>query len=105
MRATPPEGTVTVTHTNGLTVTIAVGAVVTVRWGASDCYGAVVSRISGFTVHLTFTPYGKPRSVPADTILASALPPAGDTVTLDPCSVPRHQPRITPTIRRRKGEG
>lgn len=54
-----------------------------------DAYGAVVVRIYRKTVHLTFTPEGRPRVVEHQQIIcvASAAP-----ATIALSSVPRHQP-------------
>lgn len=81
-------------------LTITVGAVVLVRDGQDDSYGAVVSSLNGGCVRLTFTPEGKPRRVPMGMVLSTISPKAE---VLDPKAVPRFQPPPTAVPRRRKG--
>lgn len=81
-------------------LTITVGAVVLVRNGRDDSYGAVVSSLDGGCVRLTFTPEGKPRRVPMGMVLSTV---SSKTEALDPKAVPRFQPPPTAVPRRRKG--
>lgn len=80
-------------------ITIRVGAVVLVRDGADDTYGAVVSSLHGGSVWLTFTPEGKPRRVPMGAVVSVASKEAD---SLDPRRVPRFQLPPTTVPRRRK---
>lgn len=80
-------------------LTISVGAVVLVRDGEQDSFGAVVSSLDGGCVRLTFTPVGKPRRVPMGMILSTV---SSKTEVLDPKSAPRFQPSPTAVPRRRR---
>lgn len=80
-------------------ITVTVGAMVLVRARERDSYGAVVRKIEGAHIHLTFTPRGERRTVLAGEVL-SAL--SDKTATLDPSSVPQYQPGPQVTPRRRR---
>lgn len=83
------------------TITVRVGAMVLVRSQERDCYGAVVQRIEGMHVNLTFTPRGERRRVLAGEILSAFN---DQPATLDLSSVPQYQPdpQVTPRRRRAK---
>lgn len=104
--ATRSTGTVTTLTLDlgGERRTLTVGTVVLVRKADKDCYGAVIRRISGVTIHLTFTPHGEPRKVPAGMIIAT-IGSKTSPATLDLPSIPRYQPPASVAPRRRKGQG
>lgn len=79
-------------------VTVEPGALVLVRHGEDDSYGAVIVELRECTAALTFTPEGVPREVPLGMILCSIGGSEG--ATLDLSSIPEYQPNPTRTPRR-----
>lgn len=78
-------------------IDIAPGAMVLVRHGDNDSFGAMVAKVERTSALLTFTPVHMPRRVPLGLILCAVG--AGDA-TVDMSSVPRYQPEPTVVARR-----
>ena len=70
-------------------ITVGPGSVVLIEESEGEAFGAVIERIQGCTVELTFIPPGKPRNVPLGMIACSA---GDEPVTIDLSSVPAYQP-------------